>query len=110
MTKYNAWQVKSMRIQLNSTEIKKRSREIFEDNDFVKKVYLFGSYARGDANEKSDIDFLIETNREVGLEFFGLYDYLQEEFKKSVDVITVEEAMKIMGSHIEKDKVLIYER
>lgn len=95
---------------LKCTDIQKRSRKIFDSNDFVKRVYLFGSYARNQANDKSDIDFLVETNREVGMEFFGLYEYLQDEFQKSVDVITGEEAKNIMGDKIDKDKVLIYER
>lgn len=95
---------------LNNTDIQRRSHKIFDSNDFVKRVYLFGSYARNQASDKSDIDFLIETNREVGIEFFGLYEYLQDEFQKTVDVITEEEAKKIMGDKIDKDKVLIYER
>lgn len=95
---------------LNTLEIKKRSKKIFENMEFVRRVYLFGSYARNAAGEKSDIDFLVETNRDVGLEFFGLYDYLQEEFQKKVDVITKEEAERIMKSNLNKDKVLIYER
>lgn len=92
------------------TDIQKRSRRIFDSNDFVKRAYLFGSYARNQANDKSDIDFLVEINREVGMEFFGLYEYLQDEFQKPVDVITEEEAKNIMGNKIDKDKVLIYER
>lgn len=95
---------------LNYTDIQKRSRRIFDSNDFVKRVYLFGSYARNQANDNSDIDFLVEINREVGMEFFGLYEYLQDEFQKPVDVITEEEAKNIMGNKIDKDKVLIYER
>lgn len=97
-------------MQLKSSDIRQRSKRIFDANDFVKRVYLFGSFARNDANENSDIDFLVEVNREVGLEFFGLYDYLQDEFDRKVDVITQDEAERIMGKKIDKDKVLIYER
>lgn len=95
---------------LDASEIKRRSQKIFEQSDFIKRVYLFGSYARNEADEKSDIDFLVEINRDVGLEFFGLYDYLQEEFKKNVDVITQDEAEYIMENKIEIDKLLIYEQ
>ncbi len=96
--------------KLQIDEIRRRCYKIFEPEKFVNRVFLFGSYARGEANDKSDLDFLVETNTKVGLEFFGLYDFLQEEFKKPVDVITVEEADRIMGDKIKKDRVLIYER
>lgn len=95
---------------LDCKEIALRSKPIFDRNHFVRKAYLFGSYARNEATEQSDIDFMIETNGVVGLEFFGLYEYLQNEFQRPVDVITEEEATRIMKKTIERDKMLIYER
>lgn len=94
---------------LTREEIKSRSKHIFDKSDFVKSVYLFGSYARGDAKDSSDIDFMVVLGRDVGMEFFGLYEYLQDEFQKSVDVITKDEALRIMPKSIERDGILIYE-
>ena len=73
-------------------QIKEKCHKVFKKQDFVKEAYLFGSYARGEATENSDIDFMIILNRAVGMEFFGLYYYLQEEFGKNVDVISEKEA------------------
>lgn len=89
-------------------QIKNKSEEVFDNQDFVKEAYLFGSYARGEATEKSDIDFMIVLNRTVGMEFFGLYHFLQKEFQKDVDVLTEKEAYDIMPESIERDKVKIY--
>lgn len=89
-------------------QIKNKSKEVFDNQDFVKEAYLFGSYARGEAAEKSDIDFMIVLNRAVGMEFFGLYHFLQKEFQKDVDVLTEKEAYDIMPESIERDKVKIY--
>lgn len=89
-------------------QIKNKSKEVFDKQDFVKEAYLFGSYARGEATEKSDIDFMIVLNRAVGTEFFGLYHFLQKEFQKDVDVLTEKEAYDIMPESIERDKVKIY--
>lgn len=89
-------------------QIKNKSKEVFDNQDFVKEAYLFGSYARGEATEKSDIDFMIVLNRTVGMEFFGLYHFLQKEFQKDVDVLTDKEAYDIMPESIERDKVKIY--
>lgn len=33
-------------------QIKNKSKEVFDNQDFVKEAYLFGSYARGEATEK----------------------------------------------------------
>ena len=89
-------------------QIKNKSKEVFDKQDFVKEAYLFGSYARGEATEKSDIDFMIVLNRAVGMEFFGLYHFLQKEFQKDVDFLTEKEAYDIMPESIERDKVKIY--
>lgn len=89
-------------------QIKNKSKEVFDNQDFVKEAYLFGSYARGEATEKSDIDFMIVLNRAVGMEFFGLYHFLKKEFQKDVDVLTEKEAYDIMPESIERDKVKIY--
>ena len=62
--------------------------------NFIKEAYLFGYYVRCEATEKSDIDFMIVPKRTVGLEFFGLYHFLQEEFEKNVDVISEKEAIE----------------
>lgn len=62
--------------------------------NFIKEAYLFGSYVRCEATEKSDIDFMIVPKRTVGLEFYGLYHFLQEEFEKNVDVISEKEAIE----------------
>lgn len=95
---------------LTVNEIRERSHEIFERHDFVQRSYLFGSYARGEAKEYSDIDFMVESNREVGMEFCSLYDPLENEFRKRVDVLTDREVYAIMPRTFERDKVLIYER
>lgn len=52
-------------------QIREKSKNIFDKQDFVKEAYLFGSYARGEATENSDIDFMIVLNRKVGIEFLG---------------------------------------
>lgn len=55
-------------------------------------VYLFGSYARGDADENSDIDLLIDTTgTEIKslLQLSAVYCELEEALGKQVDLITV---------------------
>ena len=54
----------------------------------VRRIGLFGSYARGDQTAKSDIDFLVEFDRPTYDNFYGLCVYLQKLFKRKVEVLT----------------------
>lgn len=92
-------------------EIKKLTKLVFEKTEYVEKAYLFGSYARREANEKSDIDIVVTFNTEhVGMRFFELIPLLEDIFKKRVDVLTENEKTRILNNTFERDKVLIYER
>ncbi|MGB5942275.1 MAG: nucleotidyltransferase family protein [Leeuwenhoekiella sp.] len=53
----------------------------------VEKIGVFGSFARGDANEESDIDVLvIYRDRPQGWSYFSLAPYLEGIFNKKVDL------------------------
>ena len=55
-------------------------------------VYLFGSYARGTANEESDIDLLVDTTGtqlKTLLTLGALYNDLEEALGKKIDLITL---------------------
>ncbi|MEA2035393.1 MAG: nucleotidyltransferase family protein [Euryarchaeota archaeon] len=55
----------------------------------VKKIGIFGSFARDDANERSDVDILVEYNESPGFfEFIELEDYLKEKLGRNVDLAT----------------------
>lgn len=58
----------------------------------VQAVYLFGSYARGEAREDSDIDLLVDTSGTELRSLFSLgalYCDLEEALGKQIDLITV---------------------
>ena len=58
----------------------------------LRAVYLFGSYARGDADDNSDVDLLVDTsgtNLTSLLSLGALYCELEEALEKNIDVITV---------------------
>ncbi len=54
----------------------------------VEYCYLFGSYAKNRATEKSDVDLLICTSV-TGLQFYGLVEDLRNELKKKTDVLNL---------------------
>ena len=58
----------------------------------VKEIYLFGSYARGEADENSDLDFLVFGGENFKLtRIFALAEDLREVLKKNVDVFEINE-------------------
>ena len=60
-------------------------------------VYLFGSYARGTATEKSDVDLLVDTTGTAIKSLFdlgGLYADFEKAFNKSVDMVTLGAVMQ----------------
>ena len=77
----------------------------------VDRVFLFGSYAKGKANSVSDIDFVIDKGRLRGLKFAGMLGDLQDNFDKSVDLLTSSSLIDGGGfkQKIEKDMIVIYE-
>lgn len=75
----------------------------------IKRAVLFGSYAKGTATERSDIDIYVDSGLR-GLKFFGLLEDVTEALQKPVDLIDksqIEKDSKVM-SEIKKTGVLIY--
>lgn len=54
----------------------------------VKRIGLFGSYARGKQTPASDIDFIVEFERPTYDNFYGLCVSLERLFKRKVEVLT----------------------
>lgn len=54
----------------------------------IKEIYLFGSYARGEANANSDIDIYCERGNIDGLEdVFNVRELLKEKLNKDIDLL-----------------------
>ena len=74
---------------LSVQQIKDTVTDYFKDKP-VKRVYLFGSYARGDAGKESDIDMLFSLVENTRMSYFGLAQYLvdlEEKFSNKVDLV-----------------------
>lgn len=54
----------------------------------VKRIGLFGSYAKGTPTEASDIDIVVEFENPIGFRFIEFAKYLEDLFGKRVDVLT----------------------
>jgi len=75
----------------------------------VERVYLFGSYARGEATESSDIDLRIDKGSLRGMfALAGLYTELEDALKMKVEVLTTGSLEDEFLNRIKNEEVLLY--
>ena len=90
-------------------EIAEICSAIFE-NYSVEYCILFGSYARGEAKDDSDIDLLISCDI-TGMKFFGLIEELRQQLHKKIDLLNLAQLNnnQVLVSEILRDGVRIYD-
>ncbi|ANI90788.1 hypothetical protein A9P82_13390 [Arachidicoccus ginsenosidimutans] len=101
---------------LTIEQIKETVQDYFKDKP-VKKVFLFGSYARNEAANESDVDLLIDLDKtqKIDWSILGWSGDLQKKFQNNVDVITNVEKPEHTSNwnfikRINKEKFLLYEK
>ena len=94
-------------MNLASSE-KEKIIEICKRND-ISYCALFGSFARGEADEDSDIDLLVRFSKPVGWKFYGIAEDLQEVLGKKVDLATENMLNKYIRENVLQDLKVIYE-
>ncbi len=65
-------------------ELKPKLREEYA----IREIGLFGSFSEGDFSDESDIDILVELEKPIGWKFFSLELYLENVFKRKIDLVT----------------------
>jgi uncharacterized protein len=72
----------------------------------ISQMGLFGSFARAENNDKSDIDILVDFNNEIGWDYFDLADDLKKLFAGyKVDVISRRAIPDIYWNEIKKEVI-----
>lgn len=67
----------------------------------VSEIGVFGSFVRGEEKETSDIDVLVDFDRNVSLfDIMELQWFLEEVFNRKVDVAPRDSLRKYIGQHI----------
>ncbi|HWQ43759.1 MAG TPA: nucleotidyltransferase domain-containing protein [Desulfosporosinus sp.] len=75
----------------------------------VERVYLFGSYARGDVTENSDVDLRVDKGSLKGMfALCGLYTEIEEALQIKVDALTTGSLEDDFLRKIQKEEVLLY--
>ena len=90
-------------------QIKWACNEALSNYPEIKCVYLFGSYARGEATGKSDIDLLVVCPP-MGMKLFSAIGRIEDTLRKKVDLHTHRQMIKDekFAEQILKDGIKIY--
>lgn len=79
----------------------------------VYQVILFGSYAKNEATQASDLDFIVDTQNTLrGFNFLELVYTIEKSFKKNVDVFEKYDVIKDsrIDKEVKKTGVIVYEK
>lgn len=88
-------------------DVKKKIRPILE-NYGVKKAGLFGSVVRGELTEDSDIDILVEIEKDISLlEFVGFKLEIEKKLGRKVDLVEYSEIKPLLKDIILREQVAI---
>ena len=101
----------STKENLSIAKIQSTLKSIFKKFHAIQSAWIFGSYARGENNELSDIDIVITADR--GFSYFQLADVqyqAEEKLKIKIDIGFKNSMKPEIMRQIEVDLKLIYER
>ena len=85
---------------------------VFIEDGRIDKAWIFGSYARQDQKQESDLDIMIKLKDGVS---FSLYDMaeiqhrIEELLEKRVDLVEIESLNPLMLESVIADRIMIYE-
>jgi len=114
-----ALQVAEEQVEYNSyklidkNSIIKKIKNYFKKSDLVSKVWIFGSFARGEDDFKSDIDLMIRVPAEKSFSLFDIAEIqyqLEKLIPKKIDIVMEEGIKATVMERIKPDLKLIYER
>ena len=84
----------------------KTNKQLLNEKYNVTKIGLFGSYANDEANENSDIDILVEMPPSFD-NFFDLKYFLEDAFKKTVDLGKEKNLRLLVKKHIQNEIIYV---
>ena len=95
---------------LSKKQVKQITR-IFDENNKIGKAWLFGSFARNEETDDSDIDILFSFKKEQSFGFIEMtrvIDNLERALNRKVDLIKEDTLLPFALDSVNNDKILIY--
>lgn len=88
-------------------QIIKELKPELEKKFHVSAIGVFGSIARNDYSESSDVDIIVDFSQPIGIEFIDLADLLEEKFHEQVDLVSKKGIKPQYFSSIENEIVYV---
>lgn len=86
----------------------KNQKSFLQANYGVLKIGLFGSYARGEQLNSSDIDIAVELRKENKADnYFGLLHFLEDNLSKKIDLGIESKLKESIRKYIDKDIIYV---
>lgn len=99
MTKINLEKIKKILIE---------NKKLLKERYNIKKIGIFGSFARKEANKKSDIDILVEFFETPDIfQFIELENFLKKLLRTKVDLVTKEALKSLIKKEILKETIYV---
>ena len=98
---------------MSSTQVLTQQIAEYFKTQPVLKAWLFGSYARGEQTEDSDVDILVEFDKKARvslLKHAGMIVDLERQLHRPVDLVVEGTLLPFAVESANRDKILIYER
>ncbi len=85
-------------------EIIRQDKKQLKTDYKVNKIGIFGSYIRGEAKSKSDLDILVEFTEPIGLfKFMDLEEHLHKKLQVKIDLVSKKALRPYIGKYILKE-------
>ncbi|MDQ1244397.1 MAG: uncharacterized protein QG565_737 [Campylobacterota bacterium] len=84
----------------------KTHKQEFKEKYAVEKIGLFGSYAKNEANENSDIDIVVKMPSRFDI-YYDFKEYLEAAFEKKVDLGLEKSIRSFVANEIKKDIIYV---
>ena len=84
----------------------KTHKQEFKEKYAVEKIGLFGSYAKNEANENSDIDIIVKMPSSFDI-YYDFKEYLEATFEKKVDLGLEKSIRSFVANEIKKDVIYV---
>jgi predicted nucleotidyltransferase len=83
----------------------REQRPVLSQRYPIRRLALFGSWARGDAREDSDVDVLVDVDPSIGLRFVDLGDDLEKALGRRVDLVSRRAIKPSLWNRIEPELI-----